>query len=89
MGKIKKIVNYSDGTRLILVTSAAHLPRSMIVFNKYGMQPIPAPVDFWVKQQQTVNPKIFFPSSLRINMMEGALHEYLGILWLRFKSGKK
>ena len=32
--------------RFILVTSAAHMPRSMALFKKRGLQPIPAPTDF-------------------------------------------
>ena len=32
--------------KFILVTSAAHMPRSMALFKKRGLQPIPAPTDF-------------------------------------------
>lgn len=87
--KIKKIVKNSDGTGLILVTSAAHMPRSMMVFERWGLQPIPAPVDYRAKKQQGINPKSFFPISSRIRMMESALHEYLGILWLKLKGANK
>ena len=35
--------------RFILVTSASHMPRSMALFRKRGLQPIPAPTDFQVR----------------------------------------
>ncbi len=34
------------GDRLVLVTSAVHLPRAMALFQKQGMNPVPAPADF-------------------------------------------
>jgi len=86
---IKKLLNYYEDEKLILVTSAAHMPRSMLLFKKYGMQPIPAPIDFGVKKQQGNNPKDFFPSSSKVAMIERALHEYLGLLWLRLKGEKR
>jgi hypothetical protein len=43
---IRKIL---DNNSFILVTSASHMPRSIVLFRKQGLQPIPAPTDFWVK----------------------------------------
>ena len=38
--------------RFILVTSAAHMPRSMTHFRKLGLEPIPAPADFQAKRDR-------------------------------------
>ncbi|MFH1952213.1 MAG: envelope biogenesis factor ElyC, partial [Pseudomonadota bacterium] len=38
--------------RFVLVTSASHMPRSMALFRKQGMEPIPAPTGHWVKERQ-------------------------------------
>jgi uncharacterized SAM-binding protein YcdF (DUF218 family) len=45
---IQKIVRED---RFILVTSASHMPRSMTLFQKFGMQPMPAPMDFNIKKR--------------------------------------
>ncbi|MBW2649390.1 MAG: YdcF family protein [Deltaproteobacteria bacterium] len=42
---VQKIVG---DERFILVTSASHMPRSMVLFRKSGMEPIPAPTDYRV-----------------------------------------
>ena len=47
--------------RFILVTSAAHMPRSMALFKKRGLQPIPAPTDFLVREGPGPDPGRFFP----------------------------
>jgi uncharacterized SAM-binding protein YcdF (DUF218 family) len=65
----------------ILVTSAAHMPRSMALFKKRGMQPIPAPADFQVQEAQGRQPARFFPKASSLLQVEKAVHEYLGMAW--------
>ena len=65
----------------ILVTSAAHMPRSMALFKKRGMQPIPAPADFQVREAQGRQPARFFPKASSLLQAEIAVHEYLGLAW--------
>ena len=38
----------------VLVTTASHIPRSMALFNKLGMNPIPSPVGHCIKDRQRV-----------------------------------
>ena len=71
--------------KLILVTSASHMPRSVALFRSYGLDPIPAPADFSVKQRANLNPRSFFPSPSALQNMERVFHEYLGMLWLKLK----
>src|SRR5262249_5762650 len=47
----------------VLVTSASHMPRSMGLFRKRGMNPIAAPTDFKTKRTDAYGPGDFFPSS--------------------------
>ena len=42
--------------KFILVTSAAHMPRSMALFRRRGLQPIPAPADFRAPEDPVVRP---------------------------------
>ena len=83
---IWEIANLDQNEPFILVTNAAHMQRSVALFKKYGMQPIPAPIDFWVKDQTGVNPKDFFPTASNLQKMERVFHEYLGMVWVRLKT---
>jgi len=65
----------------ILVTSAAHMPRSMTHFKKLGLEPIPAPADFQAKRDRIWSPGAFFPSAQAISKAQIAVHEYLGLAW--------
>ena len=72
--------------RFVLVTSAYHMPRSMVIFEKAGLKPIPAPTNHLVKERQMKAPEDFFPSSMGFFKAEHAMHEYLGILWFRMRN---
>lgn len=79
---IQKIVG---DNRFILVTSASHMPRSMALFQKKGMRPIPAPIGHQIKEKQKLTPAMFFPNAGRIEKMERAFYEYLGLAWARLR----
>jgi uncharacterized SAM-binding protein YcdF (DUF218 family) len=79
---IKKIV---EGERFILVTSASHIPRSIALFEKLGIHPIPAPTDYRVKERQGISPGILFPSTSGLHKAEIAFHEYLGLAWAKIR----
>jgi uncharacterized SAM-binding protein YcdF (DUF218 family) len=68
--------------KFFLVTSAAHMPRSMALFAKRGLQPIPAPADFQVPKTQSSDPGRFFPGVGSLAQTQIALHEYLGLVWV-------
>jgi uncharacterized SAM-binding protein YcdF (DUF218 family) len=80
-----RIKEITGNERFVLVTSASHLPRAMALFQAQGMNPIPAPTDFWLKESQSVNPGDFFPRIGNLKKMERAVHEYLGILWAKLR----
>ncbi len=67
--------------KFILVTSAVHMPRSMALFRKRGLQPIPAPADFLVREASGVRPYQVFPRRRSLGQVETAVHEYLGLAW--------
>jgi len=71
--------------RFILVTSASHMPRSMALFKKLGMDPIPAPTDYLVKESQKMSPGMFYPGVSGLSKAERAFHEYLGIVWSKLR----
>jgi uncharacterized SAM-binding protein YcdF (DUF218 family) len=61
--------------RFVLVTSVIHMRRSLALFEKQGMKPIPAPAGFWPNQRS------WFPTSGNLVRADHADHEYLGMLW--------
>ncbi len=69
----------------ILVTSAAHMPRSVALFKKLGMNPIPAPTNFLSRPSGTLGPDDFFPRADGFYRSESALHECLGLVWEKLR----
>ena len=66
----------------VLVTSATHMPRAMILFESLGMHPIAAPTSFYKYEITTYlrAPNIHAFSTATI-----AMHEYIGIVWAKIK----
>jgi uncharacterized SAM-binding protein YcdF (DUF218 family) len=56
------------------------MPRSMALFKKFGMGPIPAPTNHLVKKSSKMPPQGFFPSVDNIKMIEVAFYEYLALI---------
>ena len=79
---VKEIVGNG---RFVLVTSASHMPRSMALFKKEGMNPIPAPTGHWVKEKQGMAPGGFFPGAGSLRKAERAVYEYLGLVWAKIR----
>ncbi len=65
--------------RIVLVTSASHMERSLRLFEKQVMTVVPAPAGSWPR---TVD---LLPNSERLGWVEGAEHELLGMLWARLR----
>lgn len=63
-----------------LVTSAIHMPRSMMLFQKAGTNPIPCPCDF-VNLKPLPFRNWFIPSSRALEKSTAAIHEYVGMAW--------
>ena len=66
----------------ILVTSATHMPRSMMLFESQGLNPIAAPTNFYKREFKgyfrVPEPICFYISTI-------AMHEYIGILWAKIR----
>ena len=73
---IKKIVGQNP---FILVTSASHMKRAVLLFQKEGLNFIASPTNHYVSKDR----RIFSAKNLR--KCEMAIHEYLGLLysWIR------
>jgi len=79
---VKEIVK---NEKFFLVTSASHMPRSVALFEKLGMSPIPAPTNHLVMKSPN---RHFFPplpSSYNLYKARIAIHEYIGLVWARLR----
>ena len=66
----------------ILVTSATHMPRAMILFSSLGLNPIPAPTHFY---KEEFNGYFKKPEVGYFYVSQIAMHEYIGILWSKLR----
>jgi uncharacterized SAM-binding protein YcdF (DUF218 family) len=77
--------------RILLVTSAMHMPRSLGVFRRGcpGIEFIPAPTDFRVTERIPApwyhEFKALVPTPANLVLFSEAMHEYLGIAWYKVR----
>lgn len=70
--------------KIILVTSAFHMRRSKLLFEKAGFTVVAFPADFRVCRNQPSTILDFFPSAGGLSQTETALRELYGYLYYRF-----
>lgn len=66
--------------RVILVTDAIHMKRASFFFNRAGIQVIPAPTNFRIKEAVNGSNLRWIPSLENMRLMDVVLHEYLGYM---------
>lgn len=72
-------------SRLVLVTSASHMPRALDEFHLMGLEPIPAPTNF-LAQKEIKQPWIkYTPKAQYMEQFERYWHETLGRVWLKWR----
>jgi len=79
--------------KVLLVTSAAHMPRSIAIFRRANIDAIPAPTDFMVSDRNLVEYRHssearilnLIPSSDSLDYTTQAIKEYIGIIIYRLK----
>lgn len=87
---VQKILKNQGIDKIILVTSAFHLPRSLLIFQKLGISVIPAPTDFFVTVDEAP-PSLegiilgILPDAHRLSLTTLALKEYVGMIVYRLR----
>lgn len=86
---VQTILQESDIKTILLVTSAFHMPRSMAIFHKLGIDAIAAPTDFLVTKTYNSSFEGFIlnilPDANRLSLTTLALKEYIGMVIYRLK----
>lgn len=87
-----EILEERDMHRIVLVTSALHMPRAYALFQRSGFEVIPAPTDFLVSQAEWdhyTQPSIpiqvmnLIPSARDLALTTQAIKEYIGMIVYR------
>jgi uncharacterized SAM-binding protein YcdF (DUF218 family) len=90
--EVERIFARKGWKRYLLVTSALHMPRSMLAFSTAAPAPIPAPGDFNAR----FGAGGIFPSEEAARRTNSAVHEYVGLVnyywrsrrWEKMKNDK-
>jgi uncharacterized SAM-binding protein YcdF (DUF218 family) len=90
----QRILEEQGLERIVLVTSALHMPRAVSVFRKLGLDVVPAPTDFHVTQhgweyRTRLHPLIqldnLLPAASSLRETTHALKEYIGLVVYRLR----
>lgn len=76
---------HAGAPRVILVTSAFHIPRAQLLFEQAGLVVIAFPVDFAGTGSSTASVLDFVPTAGALAQTQVALRELYGRLYYRFK----
>ncbi len=71
--------------RIVLVTSAFHMPRSEGCFRALGFQVVPSPCDYHSAMANWMPCDFLLPSPHAAAGVEIAVHEWLGLAWYRLR----
>lgn len=80
----KELVDKHGFTQPILVTSAFHMQRSVLQFNKINLSVIPYPTDYQSNLEFKFQPHQLWPSANALLDVSLALKEYVGILAVKW-----
>ena len=79
--KSRPILEANHIHRILLVTDAMHMPRSVVAFQQNGFEVVAAPTVFL--RRGKVDAMEFFPSAEALRRAYYATYEWLGIFWYR------
>ena len=83
---LKPLLRSADVRRVILVTTAWHMPRAVWSFEQAGIVVVPAPCDY-SSSQRRYTILDWFPDAGVFADSADALHEYLGLCYYRLRYG--
>jgi uncharacterized SAM-binding protein YcdF (DUF218 family) len=90
---VKALLDERGLSRILLVTSAAHMPRALAIFRHQGMDAIAAPTDFLVSAQSIEEISgsrqgvmlSLLPDASNLFQVSRAIKEYIGLLVYRLR----
>jgi uncharacterized SAM-binding protein YcdF (DUF218 family) len=80
-----RILREAGVSRILLVTQAFHMPRARLLFEKAGLEVIPAPTGFKSGPEFSLSFNDLWPQASALQTSYYALHEWLGLLWTNLR----
>jgi uncharacterized SAM-binding protein YcdF (DUF218 family) len=80
------VAKLAGGSRTALVTSAWHMPRAAHLFRKAGVNFVACPCDFVAREGIQLHWNDFGWDSASLQRSTLAVHEWIGLLWLRLRN---
>lgn len=77
----KALLDSKQISRVFLVTHALHMPRSVEIFQRVGVEVMPAPTRFFGGMATRDPWRSPVPSAQALEITRSALHEWIGQLW--------
>jgi uncharacterized SAM-binding protein YcdF (DUF218 family) len=75
----RELAKLLSSVPFLLVTSAYHMPRAMLLMQHAGLSPIAAPTGQETRPEERIRWSSLLPGSAGLRDTERALHEYLGL----------
>jgi len=82
---VQQVMQQRGLERILLVTSALHMPRAFATFDAAGIDAYTAPTDFEVVDVPSVGQYAWLPDNNAFWGSGRALHEYVGMLYYRLR----
>jgi len=79
--KLLPVLRLAGIRRVLLVTSAVHMPRAVWCFSAQGMDVLPAPCAYMGGGRTPRDIRDYVPYWTTLEYSSLALHEYLGLIW--------
>ena len=79
---VKEIADRHQFRKIVLITSAFHMKRSYLLFNKRFKEIIPYPTDYQTSRG-SYDVLSFLPNAWNLSLIESAMKEYLGFLFYK------
>lgn len=82
----KAAMDYVDGQKVIVVTSASHMVRAMTIFEDVGLIALPAPTAYQLTRRGSPGDRVlprWIPSTDGVNSNHQWLYEMVALLWHR------
>jgi uncharacterized SAM-binding protein YcdF (DUF218 family) len=73
------------GRPIALVTSAWHMPRTLQLCEKFGVEAVPCPADLMLKAAVGEGPNFIKWDLESLGQSTRAIHEYLGMVWIKLR----
>jgi uncharacterized SAM-binding protein YcdF (DUF218 family) len=76
----KKLIEEKGFKDIVLVTDASHMNRSVLCFEKLGMEVTPAACNYYAEALE-FSPQTLLPSYIGVRQARDATREYIGLVW--------